>query len=167
MRIRWRPFALLLVSIAPATGWTRPVEAQRRDDARWAVNLAFTALSIKGADWGWGPELTVRRNLGDRWGGIVRFTAPAAGTNGGGAAIDLGPSRRWDSGDEELSLTAGASWFVLRESSAIGSRVGLFVTFHYIGWFGDWIGLLAQSHARLTFDGRTYPGFALGAAIRF
>jgi hypothetical protein len=141
--------------------------AQSPEDARWNVHVGLAALRIgHGQTWGRGPELQVQRNTEGKWSWVGRVSAPVLGTDGGGVAIDVGPTLRSLDDNEEFGISFGPTFIPVREGSAIGSVFGGFASVYVIGWFGRRFGLMGESVLRVTVDGSSYPGLALGLALR-
>lgn len=134
----------------------------------WMVSGGVATVRLSAlAGWTTGPDLAVRRHLGQRWGLSLRAALPLTESKGA-ALLDLGPtiSIRWPR--SEIGLRFGATAFLVGEQSELtGGGLGGYLGLQATIWLSPRVGLIGTATGRV---GQTGPGYfdtGAGLAIRF
>lgn len=164
-------FALLAVVLA---GWgPRAAAAQTAPRRPWTLTAAFTGLRIGGESGVvYGPELSLRRDFGPRWGVELRASLPAFDaepySDDGAAALDLGPTLTFATAKAEFGVAAGATAFLVGDRGELADAgIGGFASAHATAWLSKGIGAVAGATVRVSGAGNAYPGLSVGLALRF
>lgn len=167
----FRRFALLAVVLA---GWPRAATAQTEPPRRpWTLTAAFTGLRISDESGVvYGPELSLRRDFGPRWGVELRASLPvldaAQYSDDGAAALDLGPTLTFATAKAEFGLAAGATAFLVGDRGELADGgIGAFASGHATAWLSKRVGAVAGATVRVSGAGNAYPGLSVGLALRF
>ncbi len=157
--------AIIAAAAIAATGAlaAAPLHAQIPRARPWKLTLAGEALH-SGA-WGFGPHLSIRRDLGAHWGVELTAALPAFGSNNGGAAVDLAATYATLDGPTELGGTLGVSGFLVGDASEFtGGGVGVIAGGHVTQWVAPALGFTAGATIRIAMG--AYPSLYAGLTLR-
>jgi hypothetical protein len=160
-------FAGLLASPLAASAATAQLsDSVNRRQPSWTLTGSLETLHVN-PEWGSGPALAIRRDLGSRWGVELRTALPAFGSAGvGGGAIDLAVTYTSINASNEVGGALGATGFLVGDhSELLGGGIGLYVGAHATRWVAHGVGLTAGANLRMA--NGAFPGVHGGVAVRF
>ncbi len=172
LTVRRRCHSICRLGLLIALGSTArgsALQGQPIPHSRWTTAVGFTAIRVGAREgWGYGPELSIRRDVRGKAGVELRLSLPALRENAGAAAIDLGPTwTAFRTPRTELVLSGGVTAFLAGDASElIDGGLGVYAGAQVTTWQSPRFGLTLGSRLRLT-PGGAYPSFTAGIAVRF
>src|SRR5512138_3362919 len=164
-------FAFLVLTLTAIHAASAAAQAER--PRPWTFTAAFTGFHT-GSSSGWlfGPELSLRRDVGAHWGVGLRASLPVLDAepyaDDGAAAIDLGPTYTIRSAKAEFGLSAGPTAFLVGDGGELlDAGIGAYADAHATAWFTPGLGAVVGGTLRLANDGDAYPSLSAGLALRF
>ena len=166
-------FHCIALLVMLAGSGVRAAAAQTSPHRAWTLTAAFTGVRI-GNESGvvYGPELSLRRDFGPRWGAELRASLPvldaARYSDDGAAALDLGPTLTFRTAKAEFGVAAGATAFLVGDRGELADGgIGGFASGHATAWLSERVGAVAGATVRVSGAGNAYPGLSVGLAFRF